>query len=148
MGDPGLLRELVLELALGPSRITDEGADLEALHLVHHGLLRGEVGGILEPSVLLGPAEAEKVRCSVLTGPPMKDGGVPDRAPDLAGEDVLAEEVADLLADGPVEDVAEGPGRAAVLREEEDAAEKGRFAQARIGQDQAALVGLFRWTLG
>lgn len=148
VGDPGLVLQLVLELALGPARITDEGADLESLHLVHDGLGGGEMGRVLEPSVGLGPAEGGKGEVLGADGSADEHGNFGEGPALFLWQDVGTEELPHLLAEGPVENVTERAGVAAVFGEEEHAPEKGGFAQTRIGENEVPLERGLRWNPG
>ncbi len=154
VGDPGLLLQLAFELTFRPAGIADEGADLESLHLVHRRLLGGEMGHVLEFAValvefavVLGPTQGKEGEVLRAHRPAHEDGRPGELFAQFARENVLAQQVGDALADGAVEDVAEGAVLAAVLGEEKDAAEESRFAQARIGENEAALERLVSWSL-
>ncbi len=138
MHDPSLVFEFVLELPFRPAGIAHKGADLETLHLVHHGFLCGKMGRVLQLSILLRPAERRKGEMLRAHRTAHEYGNVGEPFADLPGQHVGAEEFPHLLPEGPVEDIAESTTLAAVLGEEEHAAEKSRLTQTRIGQDQTA----------
>lgn len=64
-------------------------------------------------------------------------------------QDISAEQLPDASPQRTIEDVAEGPAVAAVLRHEKDALEKSRLLQTRISQYEVAfertLGGILGW---
>lgn len=143
LGDPGITLEFTFELAAFPAGVSDERADLEAFHLVHHRFRGGKVRGKLQRLVVLGPAESGESEVFRIHRSTEIDRHLAEFGTLFGGKDVVAEKFADGPTDRTVQDVAERAVLPAVFGEEQDALEESRLLQRGIGEENMTLERVF-----